>query len=180
MAFNELQTSVITQFNVRYASLPPSSNRAGAPVIFSPSFHPLSFSLFDILKLLLSHMLNGIFCLFQSLCSFVVPLSHFAYFAPSLYHHSSAETWNSLGKCCSLFTIFTLLYFPLHLSLLLVSHLLFFTSSICPPLFVLFSSLSISLLSTPVLLFPLLLYIFQASNRCSIFRHVLSPQLIGC
>ncbi len=142
---------------MRYASLPPSSNHAGAHLIFSPSFHPLSLWLFDMLKLLLSHMLNGIFCFFQSLCSFVVPLSHFAYFA---LHNSSAKTWNSLGKCCSVFTIFTLLYLPPHLSRLLVSHFPVLATTFFSHLFYLSSSvrlsLSLSISSCVLFLFPLL------------------------
>lgn len=90
-------------------------------LIASPSLHPPFFCFFDVLKLLLSHTLNGwFFCLFPSLCSFVIPLSHLAYFTSSL-----SPTVFSLEKCCSLFTNFTHLHFLPHLSLMLVSHLFF-------------------------------------------------------
>lgn len=123
------------------------------------------------------------FCLFPSLCSFVIPLSHLAYFTSSL-----SPTVFSLEKCCSLFTNFTHLHFLPHLSLMLVSHL-FFPLLFFPALVLsvlqcssfLFSSLSISspLCTCPLLLFPHL-FMFQASNRCSIFRQLLAPELIGC
>lgn len=83
MAFNEFQTSVITQFNVRYASLPLAPSMRGLTLSARLLF-TLYFCFFDMLKHLLLRVFNGIFCLFQSLCSFVVSLSHFAYFALSL------------------------------------------------------------------------------------------------
>lgn len=81
-----------------------------------------------------------------------------------LFSKNMKEFAKYLGKCCSLFTIFTLPYLPPHLSLLLVSHFpvlatsFFHRCPICPLVFVFPFLLSVHLpFTAPVLLlFPLL------------------------
>lgn len=79
--------------NFKHA-LSPSSTCAMLRSPLAPSMRGLTlsarllftlyFCLFDMLKLFLLRVFNGIFCCFQSLCSFVVSVSHFAIFALSL------------------------------------------------------------------------------------------------
>lgn len=154
----------------------------------------LYFCLFDMLKLLLSHMLNGIFCLFHSFCSFVVPLSHFANFALSL-STTLEQKHERVGKVLRevLFPIYYL-YPPLPPSSPFTSacqslscscYLLFFSPLVLSVLLCLsfhFSSLSISSIphTCPPPLSSSLLFVFQASHGCSIFSQLLAPELIGC
>ena len=153
---------------------PPTTTMQGLTLSPLLLFHPRSFCLFDMLKLLLSHMLNGIFSSFSHsvlllFLSLILPI-----LLPFSTHHSSVQTWNSLGKCFSLFTIFTLVYITSHHSLLLVSHLSFL-----------------------LLYFPLVLSVFHSSSffstslsisfpphTCflspSSFRQVIGALYLGC
>lgn len=166
---------------------PPSSSiRAGAHLICAPSFHPLSSCLFDMLKLLLSHALKGIFCLFQLLRSFVVPLSHFAFLLPLSIYNSLAKKHETFRKVLeeALFSIYYL--YPASTTSppfasacqSLSRSLAFFYFSSTPPLVL--SRLLCCPFLCPCLLISLLPLLFQESHVCSIFSQLLTPELIGC
>lgn len=179
---------------MRYASLPPSSIHAGVHLICSSSFHPLSLCLFDMLRLLLSHMPNGIFFALSVALFFCCSCLSFCLFcALSL---STSLQWKHETVCkvlrevlfsiCYLYPLLTpsspftpacqsLSFLPPLFSPLVLSVLLWWS-------FV-FSSLSISsplLTCPPPPLSSPFLFIFQASHRCSIFSQLFTPELIGC
>lgn len=152
---------------------PPAPTMRGLTLSFLLLFTLFPFCFFDMLKLLLSHMLNGIFffCLIQSLCAFVVPLSRFVYFAPSLYPPLFSRNMKQFREV--LFFIYNLHPPSLPSSPSTCACLspvpataFFFTCSICPPLSV-FPFLFYVHPCPPPLSSPL---VSLASKRCSIFR----------
>lgn len=129
-----------------------------------------------MLKLPLSHLLNGIFGLFQSLCSFVVPFSFSLFCSLSLYPPLFRENMKQFRE-----VLFSIYYLYPHLapsspftsacqSLSCSCHCFFFCNcSICPPLFVFPFLLSVhsrplssALLPCPPPLSSPLMFIFQA------------------
>lgn len=132
-----------------------------------------------MLKLLLSHMRNGIFFfLFQSLGSFVVPLSYFAYFASFLYPPLFSVNMKQFRE--GLFSIYYL-YPCLHRSSPLTSTCqspvlpatLFSTSSIRLSLFLFPFHFSVHLFPSPHLFSSCFL-------SSSSFRQVIGALYLGC